>query len=73
MAQITDFVTGFSGPIGMALNGNDLYVVDIVASKIVKIDLTATPPTATDVVTGSKANRSKKCWRIPSRNTTIRF
>lgn len=52
MAQITDFVTGFSGPIGMALNGNDLYVVDVVASKIVKIDLTATPPTATDVVTG---------------------
>jgi len=40
MAQITDFVTGFSGPIGMALNGDDLYVVDIVASKIVKIDLT---------------------------------
>ena len=52
MAQITDFVTGFSGPIGMALNGDDLYVVDVVASKIVKIDLTATPPTATDVVTG---------------------
>ena len=52
MAQITDFVTGFFGPIGMALNGDDLYVVDVVASKIVKIDLTATPPTATDVVTG---------------------
>ena len=52
MAQITDFVTGFSGPIGMALNGDDLYVVDVVASKIVKIDLTATQPTATDVVTG---------------------
>ena len=36
----------------MAFNGNDLYVALPDASKIIKIDVTADTPEATDVVTG---------------------
>ena len=57
MAQVTDFITGLTTPQGMALNGNDLYVAAPDANKIIKIDLTATTPTATDVVTGLSAPR----------------
>ncbi|MGB2100148.1 MAG: T9SS type A sorting domain-containing protein [Flavobacteriaceae bacterium] len=57
LAQTTDFVTGLSGVQGMALNGNDLYVVELGKNKIVKIDLTADTPKAIDVITGLSGPR----------------
>ena len=46
-----DVVTGLSAPYGLALNGNDLYISLLSGSsgKIIKIDITATTPAASDV------------------------
>ncbi|GGD14937.1 hypothetical protein GCM10011368_16100 [Hyunsoonleella pacifica] len=48
----TTVITGLNRPIGLVLNGNNLYISEIEGNKISKIDITATTPTATDVVTG---------------------
>ncbi|OBX25133.1 putative secreted protein (Por secretion system target) [Gelidibacter algens] len=50
-AQTTDVITELNSPRSMAVHGNDLYIVETLADKIIKIDITATIPTATDVVT----------------------
>lgn len=49
-AQISDYVTGLSSPVGLAQSGNTLFVCDIGSSKIQKIDMTATNPVAVDFV-----------------------
>ena len=46
----TDIITGLSFPAGLAINGNELYIAEYNGDKISKIDITATTPTATDVV-----------------------
>ncbi len=51
-AQTTEILTGLSNPRGLAVNGNDLYIVEIAANRVVKIDLTQTNPTPVEVVTG---------------------
>ncbi len=52
-AQATDVVTGLNNkPAGLVFNGNDLYIAEPDGGKILKIDVTVTSPTATDVVTG---------------------
>ncbi len=50
----TDIVTELNKPKGLLINGNDLYIADIKAGKISKIDITQTSPTPVDVVTGLK-------------------
>ena len=47
----TDVVTGLDFPNGLTINGNYLYISEYTGSKISKIDITATTPTANDVVT----------------------
>lgn len=51
-AQVTDVVTGLNTPVGLVLNGNDLYIAEIGGNRILKIDITANTLTATEVVTG---------------------
>ena len=52
-AQTTEVVKGLNKPnIGLAFHGNDLYISELGANKISKIDITASlPTTATDVLT----------------------
>ena len=47
----TDVVTGLGSPLQLAFKGNDLYVTESAGDRILKIDITATTPTATEVVT----------------------
>lgn len=47
---VVDVVTGLSNPIGVVLNGTDLFVSEFSGSKISKIDLTASTPTAVEVL-----------------------
>ena len=50
----TDFVTGLNEPSGLAFYGTDLYISEMGSTgiKISKVDITASSPTPTDVVTG---------------------
>ncbi|WP_046756052.1 T9SS type A sorting domain-containing protein [Kordia jejudonensis] len=51
-AQTTTVVTGLSNPVGLALNGNDLYVGSVGNQKVMKKDLSDTTTTlATDYLT----------------------
>ena len=49
---IVDVDGGLEGPYKILLNGNDLYISETTGNKISKIDITASTPTPTDVVTG---------------------
>ncbi|MFD2914848.1 T9SS type A sorting domain-containing protein [Psychroserpens luteus] len=49
-AQISDYVTGLTSPVGIAKSGNTLFVTDVGVQKIQKIDMTATNPVAVDFV-----------------------
>ncbi|AWH72691.1 hypothetical protein DCS32_00440 [Dokdonia sp. Dokd-P16] len=51
-SQTTDVVTGLSNPAGLVFDGNDLYVAEVGANKVSKINVQATNPDATDVLTG---------------------
>jgi len=51
-AQLVDVVTGLNFPYGLALDGNDLYISQVNADKISKIDISLTNPPIVDVVTG---------------------
>ena len=50
-AQLTTVVGGLYAPFGLAFNGDDLYIAEWGEEKIVKIDITVTNPTLTDVAT----------------------
>ena len=52
IAQVTDVLTGSNFPVGIVLNGNDLYIAERNGGKIVKIDISLTTPSPVDVVTG---------------------
>ncbi|NQY08397.1 MAG: T9SS type A sorting domain-containing protein, partial [Flavobacteriales bacterium] len=47
----TDVLTGLNLPAGLLFIGNDLYIAEYGANKILKIDVTDASPIATDVVT----------------------
>ena len=49
---LTDIITGLDHPFGIAFNGNDLYIAEVVGKKISKVNVTATVPILTDVITG---------------------
>ncbi|WP_375237871.1 T9SS type A sorting domain-containing protein [Aurantibacter sp.] len=49
---VTDYITDLSGPRGLLLNGNDLYIAEATAGKILKVDITQASPTPVEVVTG---------------------
>lgn len=51
-AQQEDFLTDLTHPTGLVFNGNDLYFIEFSLSKISKIDITDTTPSATSVITG---------------------
>lgn len=51
-SQTTDVLSGLSGPLGLVLNGNDLYVAEVDGNKVSKIDVSATNPNPSDVITG---------------------
>ncbi len=50
----TDVITGLENPVNIAIHGDDMYVMvgPYGAPKIVKIDLTETPPVAVDFISG---------------------
>lgn len=51
-AQLVDVVTGVSKPLGIAVDGTDLYVgLDGSGGKLIKVDLTQPTPIPTDVLT----------------------
>ena len=51
-AQLTDYITGLSGPNGMAVHGNYLYWAEYNGGKISRIDLTNNAATKEDFITG---------------------
>lgn len=51
-SQTTDVITGLSGPRGIVLDGDDLYIAEVDGNKVSKINVSASNPSATDVVTG---------------------
>ena len=51
-AQLTDYLTGLSGPHGMAVHGNYLYWTEYTGGKISRIDLTNNSATKEDFITG---------------------
>ncbi len=51
-AQGTDYLTGLSWPIHFLQNGNDLYIAENTANKIIKVDITAANPTPVTVADG---------------------
>lgn len=51
-SQTTDVVTDLSGPWGIVLYEDDLYIAEVDGYKVSKINLSASNPGATDVITG---------------------
>ena len=52
IAQLSDVVTGLSDPFDVVIQGSDAYIAEFSGNTIVRVDLTATNPTAEDIVTG---------------------
>lgn len=52
ISQVSSVVTGLSDPFDVVIQGTDAYVAEFTGNTIVRVDLTATNPTAEDVVTG---------------------
>ncbi|MFT5890525.1 MAG: hypothetical protein ACI9Y7_000617 [Dokdonia sp.] len=52
ISQVSNVVTGLSDPFDIVIQGSDAYVAEFSGNAIVRVDLTATNPTAEDVVTG---------------------
>ncbi len=50
-ALTTDVVTGLNYPLGLAIDGNDIYIAEQSGNKVSKIDITATTPTTSTDVT----------------------
>lgn len=50
-AQLNDFITGLSNPVGITIDGNTMYTGSIGTSNIQSIDLSAMNPVAQDVIT----------------------
>ncbi|WP_169433363.1 T9SS type A sorting domain-containing protein [Lewinella cohaerens] len=49
-AQVTDILTGLTFPYDCALYGDDLYIAELGAGRIIKIDITAPAPPPIEVV-----------------------
>ncbi|WP_299675225.1 T9SS type A sorting domain-containing protein [uncultured Dokdonia sp.] len=52
ISQVSPVVTGLADPFDVVIQGSDAYVAEFSGNAIVRVDLTATNPTAEDVVTG---------------------
>lgn len=52
IAQVSNVVTGLSGPFDVVIEGSDAYVAEFTGNTILRVDLTATNPTAEEVITG---------------------
>ncbi len=52
IAQVSNVVTGLSDPFDVVIEGSNAYVAEFAGNTIVRVDLTATNPTAEDIITG---------------------